>query len=342
MIRVGLYDAYDKWEILCRSWANPALVTDLFVDKWDRPVLPHWQALASWGGNAACIDYIEAKLLSLRSGVGAEPHSTQVNGAINRELLQLAERLGESGRRDLARKFGQTITSAGFLAPFDDGLSPQLIERLREVFKSGALSLLRWADERNEIPSIEVLRTRAGRFPVDAIKRKRKVLSLFPALYYGRNDVIHIHDIGPDHVTLVDSNADALNDIQLIYPRDWTYICTGFEQFLNQAAERRESYDLIVSDPPKALGVAAAWDMLPTIMGMCSDTYITNYFTEMFDQLGVAHDDLDGLSRAVRARTGVDVAFTEMMERNSTVCWAVMRKRGGLGNLDSGLSGFSA
>jgi hypothetical protein len=326
MINTGIYDAYDKWDILCRYWEKPGAVTDPIVDKWNAPTLPHWQELASAGGTYACVEYIDAKLVSLWRELGVGAHVPPVDGALHREIAQLAERLGDDGLRGLVRTLGPTIARAGFLAPFDDRLSPQLSDRLRAVFKTGAIRLLRWSDMRGEVPSVEVLRTRKNSFPVDAIKHKRKALSLFCSLNYGRSDVIHIHDICPDHVTLVDIRGDSLNDMQLIYPSDWTFVCFDFMHFLNQVAGWQQSYDLIVADTPEDFAMELAWDLLPTMMRLCSDTFITHYFTEMFDQLGVAPDDLEGLSRAVKARTGVDVAFTEMMERNSTVYWAVMRR----------------
>jgi hypothetical protein len=327
VIRLGAYDADDKWEMLCRYWENPASVTESVVDKWNRPVLPHWAALGRWGGRDACVEYIRVGLLSTPPSAGAEPVIGYLDSTVSGEMAQLAARVGDSGLRDLVHKLIDTITTSGFLAAFEGEMSARLTDRLREVFKAGAVAYLKWADERGEIPSLEVLRMRKGTFPENAIKYKRKVLSLFPALYYGRNDVIHIYDICPDHVTLVDLNAEALTDIQLIYPNEWTYVCSEFKEFLGQAAQRQDRYDLVVADPPKDLGVPAAWDMLPTIMALGTDTFITNYFAEMFEELGVGGDDLDGLSRAVRARTGVDVVFAEILERNSAVSWAVMRRR---------------
>jgi hypothetical protein len=323
MLRIGWYSANDKWEILCRHWASPGSVPDPGVDRFNRPLLPEWHAVASRGGQSACAEYLRLKLDSLQLAFAAEGPA----GAINREIAQLAERLGHGGLQERARNLGQKIPTEGFLAPFDVSLSVRLVERLRDVFKAGALRQLRWTDDRGEIPSIEVLRTHKGPFPTHAISGKRKVLSLFGAMYYGRNDVIHIHDIYPDEVTLVDANAEAMNGMQLIYPAEWSYAVVDFQEFLDQAPQRGLSYDLIVCDPFRGLGVAVAWDLLPTIMGLCTDTYITNYFVEMFGELGVAKDDLDGLSRAVKARTGVDVAITEVMERSSDVSWVVMRKR---------------
>jgi hypothetical protein len=342
MIRIGSHSASDKWDILCQSWADPRSMADTIVDKWNAPALPTWQDLALQGGRYACTAFINERLSSLGRNAARPPATgwragwlgwlavwlRTRGGPINRDIAQLARRLGGDGLQERVRRLGPAIAKAGFLAPFDEGLSPRLVDALRELFKAGAISLLRWADMRGEVPSIAVVHTRKNRFPIDAIRNKKRVLSIFSALNYGRSDVIHIHDVGPEHVTLVDKNAECLEDMRLIYPGGWAYVWADYEEFLGrQAAECEQPYDLIVADPPLTLLAQVAWDSLPAIMSLCSDTFITFYTTAMCDQLGVAPDDLAGLSRSVKAKTGVDVAFTQMMERNSAAFWYVMCKR---------------
>jgi hypothetical protein len=128
-------------------------------------------------------------------------------------------------------------------------------------------------------------------------------------------------------VTLVDLHEPSLEDIKRIYPRHWNYVHADFRDFLRQAEEQGLSYDLIMCDPFKDFGEAVAWEALPAIMRLCSDTFITNYFVEMLRELGVGPDDLAGLSRAVKDKTGIDVEFTETVHRSEAVYWAVMRKR---------------
>jgi hypothetical protein len=245
---------------------------------------------------------------------------------IERDIAELADRLGSEGLQERVRHLAGNITSAGFLAPFDEELPGHVVERLREVFKVGALRRLRWTYDRGEIPCIEVLRTVKGPFPVNAIRRKRQVLSIFAALFYGRNDVINIYDVGPDHVTLVDLNTESLNEMKLIYPSEWTFANVEYKEFLYQARIDSLSYDLVVCDPPRNLAPEVAWEVLPTIMDICSGKYVTEYLHQMFDQLGVAHDDPNALSRSIKAKTGVDVVVTEIMNRAADVYWVVMHK----------------
>jgi hypothetical protein len=74
-----------------------------------------------------------------------------------------------------------------------------------------------------------------------------------------------------------------------------------------------ESYDLIVADLWIAICTGVAWDHLPKLMRLCYDTLITNYSAAMIQDLQVAPDDLDGLTRAVAERTGVRVDFIEVL-----------------------------
>jgi hypothetical protein len=323
MIRIGRYDAHDKWDILCRYWVDPAAVPPI-IDKRDGPALPNWQDLALAGGRYACDHYLELKLAALGAMTGTDAVTAP---GIDGELAALKQRFGYAGCRELVSQIGPMIVERGFPTPVE-ALSPTLNSRFQEVFKGGALHLLRWSDMPGEIPSVEVLRTRCNAFPARAMSGKRRVLSLFCALNYGRSDVIHIHDVCPHHVTLVDRLAEALNDMRLIYPTEWDYIAADCLEFLSkQAAEYTGIYDLVVADTPLTLIEEVNWTMLPSIMRLCSDMFITNYTRAMCDQLGAAPDDLAALSRTVTARTNVDVGFVEMMPRNDYVYWAVMRKR---------------
>jgi hypothetical protein len=325
MIRVGRYDAFDKWEILCRYWQDNRAVPDPGVDKFDRPLLPGWERIARARGSAACFDYLRAKVDSLRS---SSPDDAVGDGRdIDREISRLLQQIGYDELQARARHLAKTIALPGFHAADGNGLPARLDDRLRDVFKEGALQGLRWTEDAGEIPTIEIVRAQAPRFPVAAIQRKKRVLCVFCAWFYGRSDIIHVHDACPEHVTLVDLHAPSLEDIQLIYPRSWSYVCADYKEFFLGAEAAGQTFDLVVCDPFKGPARAVAWELLPTIMRLCSDTYVTNYFTEMFDELGAKPDDLVGLSRAVKQRTGVDVEFVETMERNSTVHWAVMRRR---------------
>jgi hypothetical protein len=54
---------------------------------------------------------------------------------------------------------------------------------------------------------------------------------------------------------------------------------------------------------------------------------VTGCCLEMFSELNVQPDDLDALSPAVTERTGVDIVFTQTMQRTIPVYWAVMQKK---------------
>jgi hypothetical protein len=327
MIRIGRYDAFDKWSILCRYWEDNALVPDLGCNKFERPRLTVWHEAAARSAGRACIDYLRGKADGLR---GALPEASNLPGRADSVHAEIASLLRQMSYADLQMRvlaFAQAMTQPGVEGRAASGFSPELLERLRQVWQEGALRGLQWTDEANEIPTIEILREQTSiSFPQEAVRNKKNVLSLFSAHYYGRSDVIHIYDAAPGRMTLVDLDRHSLDDMQRIYPKAWTYVHQDFASFLRDAEEKGLSYDLIVSDPYRGHGQTIAWEFLPLVMRLCSDTFITNYFVEMFDELGVGPEDLARLSRAIAVRTGVAVEVTQTVHRSGDVHWVVMRK----------------
>lgn len=327
MIRMGRYDVFDKWEIVCRSWAGE--VIDVGVNRHgNKQLLPEWQWAAFAGGNRYCHDYLRLKCEALNYGLPAAATGDDCEDSeLNEELSRLLQEIGYGEFHARSLKLIEGIRSSSPAALSDGELPPRVVDRLKEVFKLGALLALRWTEDTGEIPDLEVLRSQIKpAFPYNAIKGKRNVLAMFCVRYYGTLDVIHIRDACPDQVTLVDFDAECLEVVQRIYPREWTYILSDYKDFLRQAEERGLEYDLIVADPWRFQCPEVGWDMLPTIMARCSDMFVMHYVKEMFDELGVGPEDLDGLSRAITQRTGVDVVVTEMVERSSENCWLVMCK----------------
>ena len=328
MIRIGRYDAFEKWTILSRSWKDPASVPDPGLDKFGRQRLKTWHQAAVRAGRRACESYIRARVDGMSGGRSDDallPSAGQED-PVGGEIGQFVQRVGQADLVGQVIDFAETIPSSGSGALPDGGFSPALADRLRQVFEAGALQALRWTDEAGEVPTVEILREHAaGSFPVGAVENKQTVLSLFSARFYGRSDVILIHDARPAHVTLVDLDQSSLEAMKLIYPKGWTYIHQDFETFLREADQRGLSYDLVVSDPFSPYGRVVAFDLLPLIARLCTDTFITNYFDDMFQALAIRPGDREGLARAILAKTGIDVDITDQSHRGGGVYWVVMR-----------------
>lgn len=325
MIRMGRFDVIDKWDLLCRSWTQEPATIDLGLNRHGRPVLPDWRHLAFRAADGYVKDYIRRKCEALATG-GIDDGAAADHSELNRELALLLKEIGYDEFWTRSVRFIDKIRAVGPAAAADD-LPERVTDRLKETYKLGALLALRWTEDIGEIPDIEVLRWNARDFPRHAVKGKRNVLSMFCAREYGVIDVIHLHDLCPHAVTLVDFDPICLDVLRRVYSPDWNYIEADYKDFIRQAAERDLVYDLIVADPWRAMAPEVGFDMFATIMARCSDTIIIHYVKEMFDELGVAPDDLDALSSAITQRTGVDIIVTERLQRGSENCWLVIRKR---------------
>jgi hypothetical protein len=331
VIRTGYYDAFDKWEILCRYWQDPGTAVAVGVDRFNLPILPRWHQVAKDRGTRFGIWYLAARLAMPRLGAPGTPSAPggpaqTPASSIEAEIVELAARHGPGSLQSQYRQLVNLITNSGFEAPFDGDLPQRVVERLRQVFKRGALEALQWTEDDGEVPSLEVLRYFAPLFPKDALRHHSNVLSLFSCRFYGKGDAINLYDACPEQVTLVDINSSAMTDMQLIYPANWKYIVADYKEFVAEAATDGRSYDLIVADPWLTMAKEVGWDFLGEMMKICSDSLMTNYSNEMFSELGVERDDLAGLSRAVSRRCGVEVTVEQTLARNRDVCWVVMRK----------------
>jgi hypothetical protein len=326
--RIGIYDTFDKWQILCRYWHDPDTAKTVGSDRFDLPLVPRWHQIAEAHGRRFGLEYLQARMAVPRPQPPRDAASGLPAGlgpAIEAEIAGSAARLGLAELQGRYSRLVDAITTNGFDAPFD-GLPAPLADRLRQAFKRGALEALQWTEDDAEVPSLPVLRYWAPVFPAAALRNRADVLCVFSCRFYGRADVIHVHDAGPDAVTLVDSDRPTMADMKLIYPADWRYIISDYREFLAEAARAGRSYDVIVADPWLTMAQEVAWDVLPEFLAICSDTFITNYSTEMLAELGVQPDDLGGLTRAIGRRTGADVAVVQCLVRNSAVAWVVMRK----------------
>jgi len=289
MIRIGRYSAHEKWDILCRHWADPVSIVDPRSGKNGRSVLPRWHQAATEGGTLALHAHFR------REG--------QTSPDAQRAAQALAEIVAREG--------------------------PGAVDRIpREIFAAGALERLGWTWDADEIPGLDELRRDARRFPTEFLRGRKRALCLFCALFYGRADVIHAFDAGIEHATLVDHESDCIDGMRLIYPTHWDYAAADYRGFLQQASAKGARYDVVIADQPAIIGPEVAWDQLPTILGL-GDIFIVNYFAEMLAELDVSPDDLKALGRAVESRAGVPVDVLATMMRSRDVHWAVMKKAGG-------------
>lgn len=204
-------------------------------------------------------------------------------------------------------------------------IPPSLIPGIMELFENAASAALQWTMDDGEVPTLDLVRGGAGAFPTEFLRPNTRALCLFCCLFFGKADVIRVHDAGASRATLVDIDGPRLAEMRLLYPASWAYVTADYADFLRDAVGRGERYDVVTADTWHHFGRAIAWGHLSDIIGMCDGIFIVNYFSDMFEELNCAPDDLAALSAAVSSRTGVAVQFLHTMRRTDAVYWAVMR-----------------
>lgn len=322
MRRIGFYDAIDKWELLCRYWQDRDSALLVGTDRFKIPLVPKWHDAAVAGGRRFGFEYLAARLTAPRPPTPAE---SRAGVAAIGDAIAAAEGAGKRPQVAYA-SLVDAITTSGFQTPFDGGLPPAMTTRLREIFKQGAIEALQWTEDDGEVPNLALVRALAPAFPAAVLRHKSSALCLFSCRFCGKADVIHVHDARIAEVTLVDNDASAMADMKLIYPASWNYIVADYKDFLAAAAQTGARYDLVIADEWLYMAKEVAWDALPMIMSVCSDTLLLNYTDEMFAELGVPPGDLSGLSNAVSRRTNTPIVFADIIPRSKPASWVVIRK----------------
>ena len=124
MIRMGCYDVFDKWEIVCHSWAGEAI--DVGLNRHgSKPALLEWQWAAFRGGSDACLDYLRLKCEALNYGypaaTGADDRGEE--SELSRELSRLLREIGYGELRTRCLRSIEGIKASGIMGS-PDGLTP--------------------------------------------------------------------------------------------------------------------------------------------------------------------------------------------------------------------------
>ena len=105
--------------------------------------------------------------------------------------------------------------------------------------------------------SLDDVRGMATRpFPKDEIHRGDSVLCLACAGFYGSHDVIHVLDAGARSIVGVDLDADKIEVMRRIYPKDRCAFVVGdmFSTFYG-----KNSFDVVIAEPSLHL-CQMAWE----------------------------------------------------------------------------------
>jgi hypothetical protein len=174
--------------------------------------------------------------------------------------------------------------------------------RVCEAFKRGALRILEYTEDDDEIPSLALLRTRSLAYPVQHLAGQQSAAAFGVAAFLGRNDVVYIFDAGIPKVTLVDIDERGLGMMKLIYPSHWEYITSGYQEYLGGVRDAGDRYDVVACDLPLWTAEDVAWTHGREFLDLCNRYFITNYTGEMLAQVGFGTDNLATLSARISER----------------------------------------
>ena len=298
MIQRGKYTASQKLEKVCALWESEAADGPEFaeVDRFRRPLIKKWEGYTRAHGLAA----VRRNMVSV-------------------DWPGIERVLSDFCRGGLTRE--DRINSA------PAGVS---IAELRDAFRRGALEALDYTEEDDEIPSVDILRTRSLSYPVEFLKGQSSALAIFVTAFLGRNDVMHILDAKIERVTLADRDESGLDKMKKIYPGHWSYVNRDYNQYLDDAISQGERYDVVSCDAPLFMAEEVAWDNFQKIMKICNKVFITNYTGEMLTAIGHDSLDLTAMSNRLSEKLGMAATIKGLYPRISGHAhhWVVIgRKR---------------
>jgi hypothetical protein len=90
---------------------------------------------------------------------------------------------------------------------------------------------------------------RAGAYPADILAGSDSALVLFGAAFLGVNDAIHMAGAGLTNVTVVDIEAEKLEEMRALYPQKWEFVPADAFDFVERQRSAGVRYDVVSADP---------------------------------------------------------------------------------------------
>ncbi len=100
-------------------------------------------------------------------------------------------------------------------------------------------------DMRNEIAQ----NSRNKAFPHHVLENAQSVACIYSAALMGQRDVIHVAESGIEAVTLVDHDAEMMDEMRKVYPTNWNYRVEDAFAFIREARATRRRFDVLILDP---------------------------------------------------------------------------------------------
>lgn len=139
-------------------------------------------------------------------------------------------------------------------------------------------------------PTIEdVWRDRSAptAFPHFLCTGARTAACFFSAAFYGRNDVIYLHQLGVPELVLVDRDRAKLAVMAKIYPTVTETLVDDAYEVAGRLRRQSRAFDIVVCDPFSNQTLSVFRDYFEVFAALARKCWITGVSPDEFDQAGI-------------------------------------------------------
>lgn len=121
-------------------------------------------------------------------------------------------------------------------------------------WKKAALFEPVYAMEELSLPREKMLdwiRSKTGgrEFPTHVLENAKSAAAFYTAALMGVRDIIHLNDHQIPDVTLVDLDAEKIEEMKKVYPSGWDYVVDDAHKVMKRFREEGRKFDVLVLDP---------------------------------------------------------------------------------------------
>jgi len=144
-------------------------------------------------------------------------------------------------------------------------------------------------------------------YPTDILKGCKTGLCLFGAGFYGANDGIHMHNANMKKITVVDIDAEKIQEMKALYPAKDVFLVSDVTEWVpNTASAGVLTWDIVSVDSPTNM---FEWvrDNFDTIATLANKYLVVTMYSDLADGVGDFCDNTDWelTQRVNRSQSGL-------------------------------------